>query len=112
MGTFRSITLIRSPEGKVVLRIKRWLFFYPWTNLILNLKHYKHVVLGYSGPSGDDSRGIRGFFQSGDDYAGESYSLSIVRVDGESTIIGRCMDEEGAREIADAICKVAGLHYG
>jgi len=112
LGTFGRLTLSRSPDGKVLLRVERWLFFYPWKNQAINLKHYEHVVLGFSGPSEDDSRGFRGFLRSGDDYTGESYSLSIVRFDGESTVICRAVDEEGARAIADTICKVAGLHYG
>jgi hypothetical protein len=111
LGTFQHITLSRSPEGKVALRIQRWVCFYPSFNQTLNLKQYKHVVLGYSGPSEDDSRGIRGMLRDSDDYS-ESYALSIVRIDGESRTICRGMDEAEAREIADTICKVAGLHYG
>lgn len=101
LGTFRHVILSRSPEGKVVLRIQRWVCFFPRANQTLNLKHYKHVVLSYSGPSENDSRDR--LLWDSDDYSGESYSLSIVRIDGETTVIWRGMEEAQAREIVDTI---------
>jgi hypothetical protein len=113
LGSFQLIVLSRSPEGKSTLWINRRVFFFPWSNRTLNLKHYKHVVLGYAGPNEDDTRGVRGFLYDDDgDYSTESYSLSIVRVDGESTVVCRGWDEAETREIGDALCKIGGLHYG
>jgi hypothetical protein len=115
LGTFRVITLSRSPEGKAMLRVRRWILFYPSVDRNLNLKHYQNVALHYKGPTEDSHRGVAGIVNEalGDpDGTGDWITLTIIRIDGQSDRILSSWDEEEVREIGDAICKVGGLHYG
>jgi hypothetical protein len=111
LGSSRVITLSRSPEGKAMLRVRRWAFFYPWVNRTFNLKHYRNVALHYKGSAEDDRGGVLGLFNDYDEVA-EYFTLKIIRIDGQSDTIISSSDEDEVREIGDAICKVGGLHYG
>jgi hypothetical protein len=115
LGSFRIMTLSRSPEGKAMLRLRRWAFFFPRMDRMFNLKHYRTVALDYKGPSEDSRRGVSGILNDvldDGDGAADWFTLKIIRIDGQSDTIISSSDEDEVREIGDAICKVGGLHYG
>src|SRR5262249_60705998 len=110
-GWLQRDTLSRSPEGKALLRVRRWYAFYPWVDQIFNLKHYRNVALFYKGPSGDDRSSVLNMFDAPDSDV-ERFTLKIIHVDGQFETILSCADEEQIRSIGETICRIGGLRFG